>query len=91
MRFSVTGLNDFLVQFIYCHIENFWKIEKKLTSLILFQTAEDFGGPRKDFFRLILSEIKEKYFDVGLRELLSEDYRIVGIIFDMEKLSCCVF
>lgn len=28
--------------------------------------AQDFGGPRKEFFRLVLKEIKEKLFDSGL-------------------------
>ena len=38
------------------------------------------GGPRKEFFRLILKDIKEHYFDKGLRELLSDEYYIVGKI-----------
>ncbi|KAJ8313279.1 hypothetical protein KUTeg_009168 [Tegillarca granosa] len=37
--------------------------------------AVDYGGPRKEFFRLILMEIKEKYFDNGLRDLLFQDYK----------------
>lgn len=42
--------------------------------------AEDYGGPRKEFFRLVLTEIKETYFDKGLRELLREKYVAIGII-----------
>ena len=42
--------------------------------------AEDYGGPRKEFFRLILAEIKETYFDKGLRVLLREKYLPIGII-----------
>ncbi|XP_028395705.1 uncharacterized protein LOC114519736 [Dendronephthya gigantea] len=38
------------------------------------------GGPRKEFFRLILLEIKEKYFDDGLRDLLAEEYITIGMI-----------
>lgn len=43
--------------------------------------AEDLGGPRKEFFRIALTLIKEKYFDFGLRELLADDYVTVGKIF----------
>ena len=30
--------------------------------------AQDFGGPRKEFFRLVVKEIKEQLFDNGLIE-----------------------
>ncbi|KAH3710133.1 hypothetical protein DPMN_069601 [Dreissena polymorpha] len=40
----------------------------------------DYGGPRKEFFRLVLQEIKEKYFDNGIRDLLHADYYHVGIL-----------
>ena len=45
---------------------------------MMFQIAVDIGGPRKEFFRLILNEIKEKYFDKGLREHLESDNVLVG-------------
>lgn len=44
------------------------------------QVAEDYGGPRKEFFRLVLNEIKDTFFDKGLRNLLSEKYVPVGIL-----------
>jgi len=50
------------------------------------QAALDYGGPRKEFFRLALSEIKKKYFDQGIREHLFEDYFMVGLI--MGKAPC---
>ena len=50
-----------------------------------FQEAQDYGGPRKEFLRLILSEIYTKYFEKGIKEHLSEDYFEVGIVFG--KLS----
>ena len=56
------------------------KLLFKCTNLS-FQEAVDLGGPRKEFFRLIMIEIKEKYFDNGLRDLLSNDYKTVGVIF----------
>jgi hypothetical protein len=44
------------------------------------KVAEDYGGPRKEFFRLILAQIKETYFDNSIRELLREKYVTIGII-----------
>lgn len=44
------------------------------------EVARDFGGPRKEFFRLVLSEIKKKYFHQGVRELLPDNYYMVGLI-----------
>lgn len=52
-------------------------------SFHILQTAVDYGGPRKEFFRLIMQEIKEKYFDHGFRELLHEDYEVIGKIFGL--------
>ncbi|KAL5009201.1 hypothetical protein ScPMuIL_014782 [Solemya velum] len=51
------------------------------------ETALDFGGPRKEFFRIILREIKDIYFDKGLRHLLWEDYEVVGKIFALSVLQ----
>jgi hypothetical protein len=42
--------------------------------------AEDYGGPRKEFFRLVLAQIKETFFDKGLRKMLREKYVAVGIV-----------
>ena len=51
-------------------------------ELLLFfcEMAEDLGGPRKEFFDLILHEIKEKYFDHGLRWDFEKDYETVGLV-----------
>ena len=43
----------------------------------------DLGGPRKEFFLLILREIKEKLFDYGIKENQEKDYHTVGVIFGM--------
>ena len=51
------------------------------------EAAKDFGGPRKEFFRQTLMEIKEKYFSHGLREEFSEEYMFVGIILGMSCLQ----
>ncbi|KAH3820147.1 hypothetical protein DPMN_121891 [Dreissena polymorpha] len=42
------------------------------------QTAVDYGGPRKEFFSLILQQLQKEYFD-PLREW-SNDYEVVGKI-----------
>jgi len=42
--------------------------------------AEDLGGPRNEFFDLILHEIKENYFDHGLRWDFEKDYEAVGLV-----------
>ena len=46
------------------------------------QQASDYGGPRKEFFNLILHEIHEKFFIDGLRDFryLDEDYQAIGVV-----------
>jgi hypothetical protein len=51
------------------------------------ENAQDAGGPRKEFFRLCLQEIKKTYFDNGLKEHLSEDYQIIGLIMALSVLQ----
>ncbi|CAB3983996.1 leucine-rich repeat-containing DDB_G0290503 isoform X1, partial [Paramuricea clavata] len=51
------------------------------------ECAEDYGGPRKEFFRLVLNAIKDKYFDKGLRDHLCEDYEPVGIIMGLSIIQ----
>lgn len=57
--------------------------------------ADDLGGPRKEFFRLVLTEIKEIFFDKGLRDLQREKYVAVGILLgesvNMKMYLSCVF
>ena len=48
--------------------------------MYVLQAAEDFGGPRKEFLSLILREIKEKYFDDGLKTTKVNDYHVIGVI-----------
>lgn len=45
------------------------------------------GGPRRECFRLCLQEIKKTYFDNGLKEHLSEDYEIIGLIMALSVLQ----
>ena len=42
------------------------------------ELAVDSGGPRKEWLRLCNQEIKDKYFDHGLKRYLSKDYFHVG-------------
>ena len=49
--------------------------------------AQDSGGPRKEFFRLVLKEIKEKLFDNGLIEDFAERHYTSGIIMGLSVLQ----
>ncbi|XP_067056135.1 uncharacterized protein [Acropora muricata] len=37
-------------------------------------------GPRKEFFRLCLKEIRDKYFGKGLNDFIAEEYEFVGMV-----------
>ena len=43
----------------------------------MLQKALDHGGPRKEFFVLVLRAIKEKYFDDGLVPSDARDYCLI--------------
>ncbi|CAC5360399.1 Retrovirus-related Pol polyprotein from transposon 297 [Mytilus coruscus] len=49
--------------------------------------AVDAGGPRKEFFRLMLQEIKKKYFDNGFRDLRANVYVSIGKLFALSILQ----
>ena len=51
------------------------------------EQSTDLGGPRKEWIRMVSREIKAKYFDQGLREGLSKDYRYVGQMFVIAMLQ----
>ena len=51
------------------------------------EQSTDLGGPRKEWIRMVNREIKAKYFDQGLREGLSKDYRYVGQMFAIAMLQ----
>ena len=63
--------------------------DPRLTLAVGFygESAEDYGGPRKEFFRLCLREIKAKYFDNGLKDHLSNDYSTIGLIMVLSTLQ----
>ena len=47
----------------------------------------DQGGPRKEWLMLVMQEIKQKYFDLGLRPLLQKEYYNVGVMFALSLLQ----
>lgn len=63
--------------------------DPRLTLAVGFygESAEDYGGQRKEFFRLCLREIKAKYFDNGLKDHLSNDYSTIGLIMVLSTLQ----
>lgn len=70
--------------------EERWVLKTFLWVYFFSQIARDYGGPRREFFRLILAEIKEKYFDKGIRELLADDYYPVGVIMGTSHILSCI-
>ena len=64
-------------------------VNPRLTLEVSFygEEAIDAGGPRREFFRLCLQQIKDVYFDNGLKEHLSEDYEFVGIVMALSVLQ----
>lgn len=60
-----------------------------LNNMFLFQSAVDLGGPRKEFFSLVLKEIQEEYFN-PVKEW-SGDYEVIGkIMGKADKGACCI-
>ena len=51
------------------------------------EVAKDYGGPRKEWIRLVNSTMKEKYFDKGLREFLADDCDYIGVMMGIASLQ----
>ena len=53
-----------------------------LTFKVDFMREEsvDLGGPRREWIRLVNREMKAKYFDNGLRQYLSRDFKITFML-----------
>ena len=51
------------------------------------EMAKDFGGPRKEWIRLMNIAIKQRHFDHGLREYLADEYVYVGIMIGVALLQ----
>ena len=63
--------------------------DPRLTLSVGFygECAEDYGGPRKEFFRLCLRYIKATYFDNGLKDHLTNDYSTIVLIMALSTLQ----
>ncbi|CAH3175188.1 unnamed protein product [Porites lobata] len=62
-------------------------VQSQLVRGRTLDVAEDFGGPRKEFFSLCVKAIKEKYFDDGLLNHQAEAYYLVGVILGLSILQ----
>ena len=60
---------------------------KTLEITFYGETARHCGGPRKEFVRLCLQEIKKKCFVHDLREEMVDDYNTIGVIFALSILK----
>ena len=78
---------DKLYQDAFAEISLIDNLRLPLEVNFMGEGAQDFGGPRKEFFRLILTEIKEKMFDNRLIEDFAEDYYTSGIMMGLSVLQ----
>ena len=62
-------------------------IRKTLEVSFYNEFAKDLGGPRKEFFELILQSIENTHFKQDTRADLSEDYTIIGTIIALSLLQ----
>ena len=51
------------------------------------EVAKDYGGPGKEWIRLVNSAMKEKYFDKDLREFIADDYYYIGVMMGIALLQ----
>jgi len=62
--------------------ESIFEVRQKCNVFFIsVKVAQDYGGPRKEFFLMMLRAIKDKYFDGSLKIAFAEDYYLVGILF----------
>ena len=62
---AVIAVHDIVISFITMYIS------------LIQQSAVDLGGPRKEFFALVLREIKDTYFN-PVKEWSPSSYEVVG-------------
>ncbi|CAB4030287.1 leucine-rich repeat-containing DDB_G0290503 isoform X1 [Paramuricea clavata] len=68
-------------------VKSLENVRKTLEVQFYGETAQDLGGPRKEFFSIVVLEIYNKYFKNGLKEHMSEDYYTAGIILGLSILQ----
>ena len=78
---------DKLYQDAFAEISLIDNLRLPLEVNFMGEGAQDCGGPRKEFFRLILTEIKEKLSDNGLIEDFAEDYYTSGVVMGLGVLQ----
>jgi len=87
------GTNFILVnrQDVFQSAKEEFEVEEnpRLTLEVCFygEGTVDAGGLRREFFRLCLQQIKNDYFDNGLKEHLSDDYYFAGIVMALNVLQ----
>ncbi len=61
----------------------------RLTLEVSFsgEGADDYGGPRREFFQLSMNAVKSKYFDNGWRSHTAADYEVVGLVLAISVLQ----
>ena len=90
---EVTGETNFilvdrenLLESSFDELSNLANLRLPLEVNFIGEAAQDYGGPCKEFFRLMLIQIKERYFEGGLRPDLSEHYTKCGIVMGLSVL-----
>ena len=90
---KVSSPNFFSLIGYYYFLQLWGNTARTVSSAVTFEVdfmeekVRDFGGPRKEWIRHMNFAIKEKYFDQGLREHISDDYFCVGIMMDIVLLQ----
>ncbi|XP_060587126.1 uncharacterized protein LOC132742678 [Ruditapes philippinarum] len=91
---SITGATNYIVvdrfNILSTGMQEIRDIQNlRLTLEVQFygETAEDLGGPRKEFFDLILQEIQKKFFDPIRDWIDNKEYETIGKIFALSMLQ----
>lgn len=89
---SLSGETNFIlvdrhniVKTAFEEISSIADMRKCLEVQFYGETAEDYGGPRKEFFAIVLQQIQKEYFD-PVREW-SDDYETVGKIMALSTVQ----
>ncbi|CAB3985662.1 RNA-directed DNA polymerase from transposon X-element [Paramuricea clavata] len=91
---TVEGATNFIhvdregvLQSAFEEISSLENLRLTLEVSLYGELVSDLGGPRKEFFMLCLREIQSKYFAKGLRDYMSADYEVVGLIMVLSMLQ----
>lgn len=91
---EITGETNFIVvdrdnllETCFNEVSSISNLRNPLEVKFTDEDANDYGGPRKEFFRLMLIAIKERYFDGGMRPDVVDDYLKCGVIMGSSVLQ----